>query len=331
MPSPILEHLSALGDETRTRLLSLLERSEFTVSELCASLQVPQPTVSRHLKTLADGGWVTSRADGRNRHYRLAETLDGPSRDLWRIVRTGLADDPVYARDHERGRAVLAERRRRAAVFFADTAGRWDELRQELYGARADALPLFALLDPRWDVADLGAGTGALSGLFAPFVRSVIAVDRSDEMLDAARRRLEGVANAHVRRGELEDLPIEDATLDLAVLSLVLHYVVDPRDVLAEAFRVLKPAGRLLLVELREHERGTEYAEGMGHVWPGFAPDRMGRWLRDAGFQDVFVHTIPPDPDASGPLLFLASGSRPPGDGSPESDIHHHPVRENRR
>jgi len=307
---PILGQLSALGDETRARLLSLLERGELTVSELCAVLQLPQSSVSRHLRTLSEAGWVTSRADGRNRHYRIADALDRASRELWGLVREGIDDEPVAVRDRERAQAVLQERRRRSVEFFAATADRWDELRIDLYGRGADLLPLYGLLDPSWVVGDLGAGTGTLAERLAPFVHSVVAVDRSGPMLDAARARLAGIDNAEVRLGELEDLPVENGALDLAILSLVLHHVVDPRASLSEACRVLRPSGRVLVVELREHERGAEYAESMGHVWPGFDPETLCRWMTEAGFADVQVRPVPPELEASGPSLFLATGSK---------------------
>ena len=306
--SPILDHLSALGDETRVRLLVLLERSEFTVSELCAVVQVPQPTVSRHLKTLADDGWVWSRAQGRNRHYRLAADLGGAHRDLWRVVRAVLGEDGMYAADAERARQVMADRRRRSAEFFASSAERWDHLRRDLFGARAEILPLVGFLDPRWVVGDLGTGTGGFAATLAPFVAKVVGVDRSQAMLRAAARRLEGVPNVELRTGDLEELPIADGELDVAVLSLVLHYVVAPPEVIREARRTLKPRGRILVVEMRAHDRGAEYSEEMGHVWPGFEERRMAEWLHDAGFRHVHARPLPPDPDAGGPLLFIASG-----------------------
>ena len=309
-PPPILDHLSALGDETRTRILALLEHGELTVSELCDALQLPQPTVSRHLRTLATDGWVVSRAEGRNRHYRFAPALDPASLDLWGIVRGDLNHHAVYAADAERVRGVLAERHRRAASFFAGVADRWDELRMQLFGARAELLPLFALLDERWVVGDLGSGTGALAALLAPFVTKVVGVDRSEAMLAAARRRLQGVENVELRSGDLRRLPIDDGELDLAVLSLVLHYVVDPPEVLTEAHRTLRPGGKLLIVEMRAHERGAEYAEEMGHVWPGFDPERMTLWIQEAGFENVQVRPLPHDPAARGPLVFAASGVR---------------------
>ena len=310
-PPPILEHLSALGDETRTRILLLLERSEFTVSELCAVLQIPQPTVSRHLRTLAQDGWVAARAEGRNRHYRVSASLAPTSQELWRVVRDGLGADGAYAADTERARQVLAERRRRSAEFFAASAERWDPLRRDLFGHRADLLPFFGLLDPTWTVGDLGTGTGGLAATLAPFVRRVIGVDRSDAMIEAAARRLDGMANVELRSGDLEELPVADGELDVAVLSLVLHYVVSPADVLLDTRRALAPGGRLVVVEMRAHDRGAEFAEQMGHVWPGFDPRDMERWVTEAGFDHVHARLLPPDPEALGPLLFLATGIRP--------------------
>ncbi|HSG47995.1 MAG TPA: metalloregulator ArsR/SmtB family transcription factor [Longimicrobiales bacterium] len=308
---PILDLLTALGDETRTRILVLLERSEFNVSELCQALQLPQPTVSRHLRTLLEDGWVASRSEGRMRHYRLADELEAPQRQLWEVVRPGLAEFPVYAADAERARGVLAERRRRSAEFFAASAEQWDHLRRDLFGGRAEYLPLLGFLDGGWTVGDLGTGTGGVAAILAPFVEKVIGVDRSAEMLEAAADRMVPHPNVELRAGELEALPVADGELDLAVLSLVLHYLVDPREALAEAFRALKPGGRILAVEMRAHERGPRYAEEMGHVWPGFEPEAMAEWLREAGFGRVQSRPLPPDPAAQGPLLFVASGSKP--------------------
>lgn len=306
---PILERLHALGDETRTRILALLDRSELTVTELCTALQLAQPTVSRHLKTLSSEGWVDVRVDGRNRHYRLASGLDDPARAVWGIVREEIGRGGVYEADAERAQAVLSGRRLRSSAFFAASAGRWDAMRSELFGSATGLAPLLGLLDPTCVVGDLGVGTGALARRLAPFAQRVIGVDRSPEMLDAAAARLLDLANVELRAGELESLPVDDDELDVAILALVLHYVVDPPAVLSEVRRGLRPGGRLLLLDMRQHDHGREYAEEMGHVWPGFEPDRIGAWLGDAGFSEVLVTPLPPDPEASGPLLFLASAS----------------------
>jgi ArsR family transcriptional regulator len=244
------------------------------------------------------------------RYYRKADDLASDQHRLWEVVRSGLEDFPVYDADGERARGVLADRRRRSAEFFAASAEAWDHLRRDLFGVRAEFLPLLGFLDRGWTVADLGTGTGGVAATLAPFVDRVVGVDRSGEMLEAAEERLAPFSNVELRPGELEHLPLGDGEVDLAVLSLVLHYVVDPVEALAEAHRVLRPGGRVLVVEMRAHESGPRYAEEMGHVWPGFEPSRMETWLHEAGFRRVQAQPIPPDPDAQGPLLFIAGGTR---------------------
>jgi ArsR family transcriptional regulator len=308
---PILERLSALGDETRCRILALLERSELTVTELASVLQASQPSVSRHLKTLAAEGWVEARAEGRNRHYRIAPGLDEPARALWQIVREQIGESGIYAVDAERARGVLERRRLRSAEFFAYAAEQWDAVREQLFGSTANLLPLLGLIREEWTVADLGVGTGALAETLAPFARRVIGVDRSEQMLSAAALRLAAHANVELRAGELERLPVRDGEVDLAVMALVLHYVVDPAVVLGEVRRALKPGGSLVLLDMRAHDRGPWYAEEMGHVWPGFEADRLHAWMRGAGFASVRVVPLPPLRDATGPLLFLASAVHP--------------------
>jgi len=308
--APILDRLSALGDETRSRILALLERSEFTVTDLASVLQAPQPTVSRQLKTLAAEGWVEARVDGRNRHYRMTPALDEPARGLWAIVRKEIGEGGIYAADTERARVVLKHRRLRSAEFFATAAERWDEVRAELFGSAAGLTPLLGLLDGDWVVADLGVGTGSLAEALAPFASSVIGVDRSQQMLQAARHRLRERNNVELREGDLEALPIAEGEVDVAIMALVLHYVLDPPAVLREVRRVLKPGGRLLLVDMRLHDRGGSYGQEMGHVWPGFESERVEGWLQDADFEGVRVVPLPPDPAATGPLLFLSSATK---------------------
>ncbi|HET7600251.1 MAG TPA: metalloregulator ArsR/SmtB family transcription factor [Gemmatimonadales bacterium] len=310
MAVSVLEDLGVLADETRGRLLLLLDRHELSVSELCAVLQLPQSTVSRHLKVLSDAGWVVARAEGTARHYTLAPSLDPAARRLWQLVRARLAGDLTAEQDAERLRSVLAERRSRSQEFFSSSAGQWDALRAELFGARAELAALPGLLDEDWAVGDLGCGTGQLALAFAPFVRRVIAVDQSRAMLAAARARLRDWPNAETRVGELEDLPVEAGELDVALLSLVLPYVVEPRRVLAEAFRTLRPGGRVLVVDMTPHAR-DEYRQTMGHLWQGFSADQMTQWLAQAGFEHVRHRILPADARAKGPALFAATARRP--------------------
>jgi ArsR family transcriptional regulator len=307
---PIFDRLSALADTTRCRLLLVLERHELTVSELCAALQLPQSTVSRHLKVLADEGWVTARPDGTSRFYRMAaDALDSSAQRLWRLVREQVAGLAAAEQDAQRVEGVLRERRTRSQEFFSTSAGEWDRLRVELFGARWDLLGLLALLDPGWTVGDLGCGTGQLAASLAPFVGRVIAVDDSPAMIAAAQRRLGGLSNVEVRSGRLEALPIDDGRLDAALLFLVLHHVVEPVEVLKEVARVLRPGGRLLIVDMMPHDR-EEYRREMGHVWLGFSADQLRGWAKAAGLTAQDYRLLPADPAARGPTLFAATARR---------------------
>jgi ArsR family transcriptional regulator len=306
-----VERLQTLADTTRNRLLLLLERQELTVGELCAALHLPQSTASRHLKLLADDGWISSRAEGASRLYRMAPAeLDPGARKLWQVVREQVAASPAAARDAERLRAVLAERRAESEKFFASAAGQWDRLRSELFGARTELLPFTGLLDARWVVADLGCGTGQLMQLAAPFVKRVIGVDASAPMLRAAKARLGELANVEVRRGDLEALPIDPGSVDLACLVLVMPYVATPALVIAEAARILKPNGRLLVTDLLPHER-AEYRQTMGHQRQGVSENEMMTWLADAGLRAARTVALPLAAEARGPRLFTASATKP--------------------
>jgi ubiquinone/menaquinone biosynthesis C-methylase UbiE/DNA-binding transcriptional ArsR family regulator len=306
----IFDDLTALSDATRSRMLLLLERHELTVSELCAVLQLPQSTVSRHLKTLADADWVTSRRDGTSRYYTLAlDERNAPTRRLWAVLRDQVGSSVGADQDARRLKGILARRQTKSEEFFASSAGQWDRLRQELFGRASSLHALPALFDPRWVVGDLGCGTGQTSEAVAPFVARVVAIDRSSEMLQAAKRRLRDQPNVDIRRGELEALPIAGEELDVAIIMLVLHHVPDPLAVLRETARVLRPGGRLVLCDMLPHDR-EEYKQQMGHVWLGFAEEQLRRMLTVNGFDTPRIVQMPPDPVAKGPSLFVASTSR---------------------
>jgi ubiquinone/menaquinone biosynthesis C-methylase UbiE len=306
----ILDRLAPLADTTRSRLLLLLDRHELTVSELCGVMQLPQSTVSRHLKALADSGWVSSRAEGTSNLYMMTrDELDAPARRLWLLVREQIGPTPAAVQDQRRLQSTLAERRTKSQEFFSSSTGRWDRLRDELFGDRFHLSTLAAFADSSWVVGDLGCGTGPVALALAPFVARVVAVDGSAAMLQAARRRLQGLDNIDLRRGELEALPIDDTRLDAAVLMLVLHHVPEPSRALAEAVRVLKPGGRLLLVDMLPHDRES-YRHQMGHVWLGFSEENTKHLLSQAGFDQTRIAPLPPDARAKGPALFVATARR---------------------
>lgn len=320
---PLLDSLSALADPTRCRMLRLLDRQELTVTELCAVLQLPQSTVSRHLKTLADAEWVTSRRDGTSRYYSAAvaglprrsgaepgrsdaKAGDAARAQIWELTRTQLADAAGAGQDERRLASVLAKRSQTSREFFATAAGKWDRVRAELFGADFAAPALLGLLPRDWVVADLGCGTGAMVAMLAPHVARVIGVDASAEMLAAAGERTASLDNIELRAGSLESLPLDDRSVDAALLTLVLHHLPSPAAALVEAARVLKPGGRLLIVDMAPHDH-EEYRQQMGHVWLGFSPAQIQRWLADAGFEPARLFALPPTADAKGPALFAAS------------------------
>jgi SAM-dependent methyltransferase/DNA-binding transcriptional ArsR family regulator len=306
--NPLFDRLSALADPIRSRLLLLLERHELTVSELRSVLQLPQSTVSRHLKVLADAGLLSAREDGTSNRYRVdAKTLDAGTRKLWAAVRDEAESLPAAARDAQRVKGVLADRHTRSQQFFASSAAQWDKVRAELFGDRTELFALVGLLNPSHVVGDLGCGTGQLAEVMAPFVHQVIAVDESAAMLKAAKARLAALDNVELRSGSIEALPIDASTLDLAVLSLVLHYVTEPVAVLKGIRRTLKPrGGKLLLVDMLPHDH-AEYRQTMGHVWLGFEPEQIKEWSREAGFKEARIFPLPPSTAAKGPTLFTAA------------------------
>ena len=166
--------------------------------------------------------------------------MDPASQRLWQLLREQIVDSTGALHDGRRLERVLAERRTKSQQFFTSSAGQWDKLRSELFGRSFHLSALLGLLDPSWTVGDLGCGTGQIAEALAPWVERVVAVDESAAMLQAARRRVRGLANVEVRRGSLEALPIPDASLDAATCVLVLHHLPAPELALAEAARVLR-------------------------------------------------------------------------------------------
>jgi len=306
----ILDHLQSLADATRNRLLLLLDRHELTVSELCTITQLPQSSISRHLKALADAGWIAARAEGTSNLYTMTrDELDPSARRLWALVREQVGPTAAATQDQRRLQAALAERRTKSQEFFSSSAGQWDRVRDELFGDWFHLAALAGFADADWIVGDLGCGTGQLTAALAPFVAKVVAVDASAAMLQAAKKRVQKLDNVDLRRGDLESLPIDEARLDAATMMLVLHHVPEPERAVGEAARVLKPGGRLVIVDMQPHDR-ENYRQQMGHVWLGFSDDHINRILGDKGFGDVRIVALAPDPRAKGPGLFVATARR---------------------
>jgi ubiquinone/menaquinone biosynthesis C-methylase UbiE/DNA-binding MarR family transcriptional regulator len=308
--APMILWMQSLSDPTRARLLRLLERTELTVAEMCTTLQLPQSTVSRHLKVLADDGWAASRRDGTSNLYRMpTQEFEAPQKKLWNVVKSHSVAPSIADHDDARLEQVIDARRSRSQAFFSSAAEKWDKLRAELFGHRVDAWAMAATLPGDSIVGDLGCGTGVVSQTVAPWVQQVIAVDSSAAMMQSARKRLKDHSNIELRRGELHQLPIEDATLTHAILILVLPYLTSPEAAFEEAWRVTKPGGKLIVVDMVPHDR-SEYREELGHSWQGFPAEQIESWMSHAGWHQSKYALMHHDPDAKGTGLFVSTAIR---------------------
>ena len=307
----LLAVLGSLADPTRLRLLTLLERHELGVLELCEALRLPQSTVSRHLKVLSSEGWLGSRRDGTAHLYRMDEGLAPGARRLWKAARAETAGWATLEQDALRAARRLAARQEEADAFFAGAAGEWEKLRSELYGHGFVGDVLLALVPRELVVADLGCGTGDLTSRLARQVARVVGVDRSAAMLRAARRRVEGLANVELHRADLDALPLEDACCDAALLVLALSYVPEPTAVLAEAARILRPGGVLVVADLVRHV-DEPFRRRMGQASRGFDPPALAALLARAGLEAPRCQPLPPQPGARGPALLVGRATRPP-------------------
>ncbi|MEO1007930.1 MAG: metalloregulator ArsR/SmtB family transcription factor [Planctomycetota bacterium] len=308
--------LSAIADSVRLRMLRVLESEELAVGEIAQVLQMPQSTVSRRLKGLADHGWVQRRAAGTATLYRcVPDDLPEELRGLWLRVRAATERAADVEGDARRLRAVVAERKPSSAAFFGRLGAGWDDVSRELFGDRYASEALVALLPEGQVVADIGCGTGAFAAVLAPVSGEVIAIDREPAMLEAARERVGARSNVRFELGSAEALPLGDASVDLAVLSLVLHHADEPTRVLAEVARILRPGGRLVLVDMLAHTR-EELLREMGHAWAGFERSQLAAWCEDAGLWLRSHRPLPSTPEAKGPDVFAAIAVKPASEGS---------------
>ena len=304
----IFDRLAMLSEPTRARLLRVIAQEELRVGELARVVQLPQSTVSRHLKLLLQDGWVSKRREGTTSLFSLSDPLPDGAEALWPAVREA-GDSRWSGEDDHRLRAVLAARVGDPATFFGRNAERWEEVRTELFGTAYVLPTLVSLLPSDWTVLDLGTGTGSTAAELASVVQRVIGVDREQAMLDAAASRCESLDNVELVRASLDDLPLPDACIDAALAMLVLHHVEDIGPVLEEAARVLVRNGRLVVLDMVEHDR-SEYRQAMGHAHLGFAKADLRTAMFNAGFRAVHYRRLPADVTAQGPGLFVAIGQR---------------------
>ena len=281
--------LKVFADATRVRLLALLAREELTVAELSAITQLAQPRVSTHLAKLKEAGLVRDRRAGVSAYYRFDEdNLDTVQRELWRSLRDG-SDDPLLRQDAERVAGVLANRA--ADQNWADSVA-GDMERHYSPGRTWEALARTALpLLETGDVLDIASGDGVLAELLSPHAKRYICVDTSARVVAAAGERLRRFPNVEVREGDMHALPFKDASFDLVVLMHALTYSTKPAQAVAEAARVLRRGGRLLLSSLARHEHRS-VVEAYGHVNLGFSEKELRKFAEKAGLDIANAETV---------------------------------------
>jgi ArsR family transcriptional regulator len=313
-----MEALRALTDPTRVRLLAVLDEEELTVAELQRVLDVPQSRVSTHLARLKEAGLALDRVDGPHRYYRRAEgSMPPAARAAWATVSEQVAGDPQLERDRARRQQVLASRR--GGQSWVDrVAGSLD--RHYSPGRTWESLArALALTSDLGDVADLGAGDGAIAELLAPAARRIVGVDRSARMVEAGRDRLKRAQLGHVELvlGDMHAPPLEDEAFDFVLLQQSLQYAERPGEVLVQTARILRRGGRALIVTLARHDHEEVRAE-YGHLHLGFTPRQLTRWVEAAGLEVVRVASAgrerrPPQFEA----LALSCRKPNPRNGSP--------------
>ncbi len=305
-----------LSDPTRLRILSLLERETLVVQELMEVLGMAQSRVSRHLAILREAGLLDDRRDGTFVSYRFEPPETGPWAESWRLVRESLAQDPTAERDRAVLDRVLDARGDKTPNFFDTVGPEWDAIRQVFDDDVLRARAMARLVEPGLSVVDVGTGTGVLACELAQLGLDVLGIDSSQSMLDAARSKLEGLSLPATGRLRFEQadacaLPAENGALDAAFAHMVLHYMPAPDEVVAEMARVVKPGGRVVIVDFCAH--GIEWMKRDLDVrWMGFAEDEVRDWFEQAGLGPPTVQpTAARSRDRDLPATFIASARRP--------------------
>ncbi len=278
----------ALADETRRRTLTVLTQHELSVSELVSVLDQPQSTVSRHLRVLRDALLIRDRRNGKAVLYSVAVSGPRPhDSDPSGGIMDWLGQQALPRSLKGRLDSVLRERKEMSREFFDSLGRQWDTLRLDSFGSRFELEAFMALLPDNWTVADIGTGTGYMLPLLARHFRRVIGVEPASRMIEAATERVEreGLENVELRTGELEELPISNGSVDLALAVLVLHHVASPASAVSELRRISRAGGALLLVEQYAHQ-SESFRTRMQDRWWGFEPGELITWLEAAGFGD---------------------------------------------
>ena len=305
--STFLESLALLADPTRLRIALLLQREELSVVELQEILGMGQSRISNHLAQLRQAGLVRDRRAGKNSYYVLAESL--ALTELEPLLRTAEKEIAEAARDRTALEVAVQKRNDKTREYFNKLAGKFGRTYCPGRTWEAVAHSLFFLVPPTLIVADLGAGEGTLSQLLAKRAQQVIAVDNSEKMVEFGVKlaKEHGLANLEYRLGDLETPPIPPGTVDLAILSQALHHAEHPARAVAAAHRILKPGGRLIILDLLQHQF-EEAREMYADRWLGFGESDLHGWMKESGFREIEVTTVAREPQPPHFQTILATG-----------------------
>lgn len=292
----LVDVLKASAETTRMRLLVLLSSGDLTVSDLTDILGQSQPRISRHLKLLTEAGLIERYQEGAWAWFRLRREGDA-ARLARRIIEEASSGDAVIARDHGRLGQVRAARAEKAMAYFSRNAQGWDSLRR-LHVSEAEVEKTLREMvgeRPVDSLLDLGTGTGRLLQLFEGIYRQGMGIDASREMLAVARSNLEksGISKASIRLGDIFNLPLESGSFDLVTVHQVLHYLDEPQFAISEAARMLRPGGRLLIVDFAPHGIDALRHEHH-HARLGFSHETMSDWLQAAGLEVIETRDLQP-------------------------------------
>jgi len=302
----ILKSLRTAADPNRLRILLLLEREELSVAELQEILAKGQSQISMHLAQLKQASLVEDRREGKNSFYRLTAPAQ-----LMELVREAASEIPESGQDRDALALALRKRQDRMRRYFDELAGKFGRTYVPGRSWKGIAEALLQLMPPMV-IADLGAGEGTISQLMAQRAKKVIAVDNSEKMIEFGSdlARTHGIANLEYRLGDLEDVPIRTGTVDLAFLSQALHHAQHPDKAMSEAYRILKPHGRIAILDLNRHQF-EEAREMYADLWLGFTELELERYLKGAGFRNVETAIVYKEQESPYLETLLATGERP--------------------
>jgi len=305
-----LKSLRALADPTRLRIMALLEKDELSVNEIQQVTRMGQSRISTHLRPLQEAGLIQYRREGKRTFYKLNPHADKTGKEFIDLATRGAKEMPEYGGDQINLKRILRRRQEQAQLYFDQVAGRFDRSYGPGRSWQAFGQLLLRVMPPLV-VADLGSGEGLLSQLLARRAKKVIAVDNSEKIVafGANKAKKMGLKNLEFRLGNLEQPPVDPASVDLVVLSQALHHAKEPGRAIQSAHRILKSGGQIMILDLLEHQF-DQARDLYGDTWLGFAESDLQKWLEAAGFKRIEITVVAREEEPPNFQTVLASAEK---------------------